>query len=49
MLIDNNTGGSHGWSVVKTLGKTSVKAKILNFIFSLKAKNCLSASNVGVV
>jgi hypothetical protein len=42
-----NTGGSQGWNIVKILGKTSVKAKTSNFIFSSKVKNCPFANNAG--
>jgi len=44
----NNTGGSQGWNIVETLGRTSAKAKISNSTFSLKGKNGLSAGSVGV-
>jgi hypothetical protein len=49
MLIEDNTGGSQGWNIVKTLGRTSAKAKTSNSTFSLKDKNCPSASSVGIV
>jgi hypothetical protein len=47
MLIVDNTGGSQDWNIVKTLGKTSAKAKTSNSTFSSKAKNCPSANNAG--
>jgi hypothetical protein len=47
MLIVDNTGGSQDWNIVKTLGKTSAKAKTSNSTFSLKAKNCPSANSAG--
>jgi hypothetical protein len=45
----NNTGGSQSWNIVKTLGRTSAKAKTSNSTFSLKDKNCPSASSAGIV
>jgi hypothetical protein len=47
MLSVNGTGGSQDWSIVKILGRTSVKAKTSNFTFSLKVKNCPSANSAG--
>jgi len=49
MLVVIYTGGSLGWNIAKTLGKTSAKAKILNFTFSSKVKNFPSAHSVGAV
>jgi len=48
MLIADDTGGSQEWNTVKTLGKTSAKAKTSNFTSSSEAKNCPSANNAGV-
>jgi len=47
ILIVDDTGGSQGWNVVRTLGRTSAKAKTSNSTSSLKAKNCPSANSAG--
>ena len=36
------------WSIVRILGKTSVKAKTSNSTFRLKVKNYLYAKSAGV-
>jgi hypothetical protein len=41
------TGGSQGWNIVRILGKTSVKARTLNYTSFSKEKNGPSVSNVG--
>jgi hypothetical protein len=48
-VLKKTTGGSLGWNIVKILGKTSAKAKILNFTFSSKVKNFPSAHSAGAV
>ena len=35
------------WSIVKTLGKMTVKAKTSNYIFRSRAKTCPSVNNAG--
>jgi len=37
-----------GWNVVKTLGKTTAKAKTSNSTFSLKVKNYPYVKSAGV-
>ena len=49
VLVVIYTGGSLGWNIVKILGKTSAKAKTLNFTFSSKVKNFPSAHSAGAV
>jgi hypothetical protein len=41
------TGGSQGWSIVRTLGKANAKAKTSNFTFFSKEKNCQFANSAG--
>lgn len=41
------TGGSQGWSIVRILGKASVKVRTLSFTFFSKEKNGPSVSSVG--
>jgi hypothetical protein len=47
MFSVGNTGGSRDWSIVRILGKTSVRARTSNFTFSLKEKNCPFANSAG--
>jgi hypothetical protein len=47
MLIVIYTGGSHGWNIAKTLGKTSAKGKTSSSTFSLREKNYPSAKSAG--
>ena len=46
-MRETDLGGLRVWSVVKILGSTSAIARTLNFTFSLKEKNFLSAGTVG--
>jgi hypothetical protein len=41
------TGGSQGWSIVRILGKASVKVRTLSCTFFSKEKNGPSVSSVG--
>jgi hypothetical protein len=45
--LGNATGGSRSWSIVRILGRTSVKVKTSSFTFSLREKNCPFANSVG--